>query len=102
MEAIRREGLGEHWPRATDADLFLWVSQRRRELFPERGGMDIDEAVRASKDTGRKGAAKSQTDAMKSRLLACPTGHGVMGSGGTSCLHAWQPGANYFAHRRQA
>ena len=23
VEATRREGLGEHWPRATDADLFL-------------------------------------------------------------------------------
>ena len=60
VDAIRREALGELWPRATDADLFLWVTQRRRELFPERGGMDIDEAVRASKDTGPKRSVKSR------------------------------------------
>jgi hypothetical protein len=29
------------------------VSQRRRELFPERGGMDIDEAVRAARATSK-------------------------------------------------
>jgi len=31
--------------------LFLWVTQRRRELFPERGGMEADEAVRAARDS---------------------------------------------------
>ena len=35
VEAIRREKLHELWPAATDADLFLWVGQRRRELFPD-------------------------------------------------------------------
>ena len=80
VEAIRRERLGEHWPRATDADLFLWVSQRRRELFPERGGMDIDEAVRASKDTGRKGDVKSRMEAVRSRLPHRPPRGGRGGS----------------------
>jgi hypothetical protein len=36
VDAIHREQLRELWPAATDADLFLWVGQRRRELFPER------------------------------------------------------------------
>jgi hypothetical protein len=49
--AIKREGLWQLFPGATKADLFLWVSQRRRELFPERGGMGIDEAVRAARET---------------------------------------------------
>ncbi|HEV8565329.1 MAG TPA: ParB N-terminal domain-containing protein [Actinomycetota bacterium] len=52
--AIKREGLWDLWPHATKADLFLWVSQRRRELFPDLGGMDIDEAVRAARETSRK------------------------------------------------
>jgi hypothetical protein len=50
VEAIHREGLDEIWPQATEADLFLWVSQRRREMFPERGGLGVEEAVRAAKE----------------------------------------------------
>jgi hypothetical protein len=49
LEAIDRERLHDPWPRATDADLFLWVGQRRRELFPERAeDLDIDGTVRAA------------------------------------------------------
>jgi hypothetical protein len=52
VEAIHREGLSELWPKATDADLFLWVGQRRRELFPERPDeMDIEGTVRAARET---------------------------------------------------
>jgi hypothetical protein len=55
VEAIHREGLTELWPTATDADLFLWVGQRRRELFPERtDDLDIEGAVRAARDTTPK------------------------------------------------
>jgi hypothetical protein len=48
LEAIHAEGLNEHWPSATDADLFLWVGQRRRELFPERDDLGIVDGVRAA------------------------------------------------------
>jgi hypothetical protein len=52
VETIHREGLNDHWPRATDADLFLWVGQRRRELFPERtDDLDIEGSVRAAHET---------------------------------------------------
>ncbi len=51
MQAIKREGLWELFPKATKGDLFVWVTQRRRELFPERGGMVTDRAVRAARDT---------------------------------------------------
>lgn len=52
IEAIQREGLRELWSRATDADLFLWVGQRRRELFPERSeDLDIEGTVRAAVET---------------------------------------------------
>ncbi len=54
VEAIHRESLHEHWPRATDADLFLWVGQRRRELFPERDHLGIEDGVRAAhEEAGR-------------------------------------------------
>ena len=56
VEAIKREGLWDLFPEATKADLFLWVTQRRRELFPERGGMETEEAVRAARDTRPKPA----------------------------------------------
>jgi len=51
-EAIHREGLHELWPKATDADLFLWVGQRRRELFPEHDELDLEDGVRAARDAG--------------------------------------------------
>jgi hypothetical protein len=54
VEAIRREALLQLWPRATEADLFLWVSAHRRELFPERGGMPVEEVVRSAKAAGAK------------------------------------------------
>jgi hypothetical protein len=46
VEAIREERLSEAFPRATEADLFLWLHQRRRGLFPERGSMPVEDAVR--------------------------------------------------------
>ncbi|HSJ49939.1 MAG TPA: ParB/RepB/Spo0J family partition protein [Actinomycetota bacterium] len=55
VEAIHREGLTTLLPRATDADLFLWVGQRRRELFPEHTDeLDIDGTVRAALDSAPK------------------------------------------------
>jgi ParB-like nuclease domain len=54
VEVIRREGLHDLWPKATDADLFLWVGQRRRELFPERDDLGIEEGVRAARETEDK------------------------------------------------
>ncbi len=53
VEAIHREGLHELWPRATHADLFLWVGQRRRELFPERDDLGIEEGVRVARERAR-------------------------------------------------
>jgi hypothetical protein len=57
VDAIRREGLLELYPSATEGDLFLWVYQRLLELFPERGGVGYEDAIRAGKDerppTGR-------------------------------------------------
>lgn len=50
LVTIRSEQLHELFAGATDADLFLYVWQRRRSLHPERGGMTWEEAVRASKD----------------------------------------------------
>jgi hypothetical protein len=54
LEAIERARLRDLWPRATDADLFLWVGQRRRELFPEIAeDLDIDGTVRAAVESTR-------------------------------------------------
>lgn len=55
VRAIHDEGLAELWPSATDADLFLWVGQRRRELFPERtDDLDMQKAVRVARETSEK------------------------------------------------
>lgn len=64
VETIHREGLQDHWPEATDADLFLWVGQRRRELFPERtDDLDIEGSVRAAHETAPKPRRRPRSDA---------------------------------------
>jgi hypothetical protein len=45
VAAIRREGLDRAYPDATEADLFLCVWQRRRELMPETGCRPLEEAA---------------------------------------------------------
>lgn len=49
VEAIRREGLPDLQPGYTDGDRFLWVWQRRRALFPEHGGMTLEDTVRLAR-----------------------------------------------------
>jgi hypothetical protein len=48
LAAIHREDLVSMIP-GTEGDLFLWVYQRRQALFPEHGGMTMEEAARRSK-----------------------------------------------------
>ncbi|MDP9341964.1 MAG: hypothetical protein M3Q23_07645 [Actinomycetota bacterium] len=48
--AIHNAGLFELFPRAREGDLFLWVQQRRRELFAEHGRRSFEEDVRAIRD----------------------------------------------------
>jgi hypothetical protein len=73
VEAIGRERLLEAFPRCTEADLFLWVWQRRRAIFPETGGMSLEDTVRSvGRQEGRRlgtrarRAAKRQADWMSS------------------------------------
>jgi ParB-like nuclease domain len=52
VEAIHLEKLHELWPAATDADLFLWVGQRRRELFPEvTDDLGVEGDVKLARET---------------------------------------------------
>jgi hypothetical protein len=46
LEAIRAERLGESCESATEADLFLIVYRRRRELVPDCGCTGLDDAAR--------------------------------------------------------
>ncbi len=43
--SIRAEGLSDLFPEATEGDLFLWVQQRRRLMYPERGDTPFHEAA---------------------------------------------------------
>lgn len=54
VEAIRRGGLHELFPRATDGDLYLWLEQRRTSLIPERGGLPIEEVAREVAEAERR------------------------------------------------
>ncbi|MGH2698351.1 MAG: hypothetical protein ACRDJL_04025 [Actinomycetota bacterium] len=49
VNAIRYEKLHETFPRATEADLYLLVHQRRLALFPERGYVSMEDMARELK-----------------------------------------------------
>ena len=53
VAAIRREGLDRAYPEATEADLFLCVWERRRELMPDLGCQPLEEATRRVAADGR-------------------------------------------------
>lgn len=63
IEAIRSEGLPEVFEGWTEADMFLWVWQRRRALFPELGVMTLQEAARHARE------AKGKSSGLKPRRL---------------------------------
>lgn len=77
--AIRQERLLEAFPRCTEADLFLWVWQRRRAIFPERGGMTLEDTVRSvSEQQGRRLGLRARRAA--SRLRGGSHGDGEVAS----------------------
>ncbi len=72
IAAIRRERLLEAFPRQTEGDLFLWVWQRRRVVFPEHGGMSLEDTIRSvSEREGRRLGLRARRAA--SRLVPSAT-----------------------------
>jgi hypothetical protein len=49
IETIKQEGLGEVIENHTEADLFLWVYERRQSLFAEYGELGLEDVVRREK-----------------------------------------------------
>ena len=66
VEAIRAEKLEEMFPHATEGDLFLYVYQRRRTLFPERGAIPFEQAVHIAGQE-RRDSARTRPPAIKPR-----------------------------------
>jgi hypothetical protein len=58
VEAIRAEGLHEAHPGHTDADFFLCVYYRRRELYPEVGCVPLSETAKRIADDARRGSGR--------------------------------------------
>jgi hypothetical protein len=52
VEAVRRAGLPAAFPYKTEADLFLWVYERRRDLRAFAPAADFDDAARYARDEG--------------------------------------------------
>lgn len=50
VDAIRNEGLADLFPRATPADLFLWVQHHRLDLFAEHGERSLQDDIRTLRD----------------------------------------------------
>jgi hypothetical protein len=59
-EAIRQEGIECVCPSPTEADLFLWLEERRRELLVEATGAGLEDVVRqVARERGKRGRASS-------------------------------------------
>jgi hypothetical protein len=59
IAAIRAEGLDRAFPGATEADLFLCVWQRRRELVPDLGCRPLEHATRELVEERRRRTGRS-------------------------------------------
>lgn len=46
LDALTKEGMRAAFSDATEADLFLWIYQRRQALFPEHGRLSLEETAR--------------------------------------------------------
>jgi hypothetical protein len=68
VEAIRAEGLDRAYPGATDADFFLCVYYRRRELKPEAGCLPLAETARRMREDAGRGGGRLR------RLVAAAAG----------------------------
>jgi hypothetical protein len=58
VEAIRAEGLHELHPGHTDADFFLCVYYRRRELYPEVGCVPLSDTAKRMAEDARRGRGR--------------------------------------------
>ena len=58
VEAIRAENLHDLHPGQTDADFFLCVYYRRRELYPEVGCVPLTETARRMAEDARRGQGR--------------------------------------------
>jgi hypothetical protein len=68
VATIRDQRLLEVFRRGTEADLFLYVWQRRRAVFPERGSMSLEDAVTSvGREEGRRLGVKARRAAGRLR-----------------------------------
>lgn len=58
VEAIRAEGLHDLHPGQTDADFFLCVYYRRRELYPEVGCVPLSETAKRIAEDAKRGRGR--------------------------------------------
>ena len=64
IEALRKSGVAGAFPRSTEADLFLWLEQRRRSILPQRRWVSLEDmAWEAAKEDLSKGPGPLQEDA---------------------------------------
>jgi hypothetical protein len=72
LEAVRKAGLPEAYPVKTEADLFLWIYERRRDLRVENPDADFDAAASHALDEGlrrkdRKVIENEKADGLRPR-----------------------------------
>jgi hypothetical protein len=57
IDALQRAGLTEAFSASTETDLFLWIEERRRTMFVERGPLEIEDVAL---EAGREAKARPQ------------------------------------------
>jgi hypothetical protein len=75
VRKIDEERLLLAFPHTTEADLFLYVWQRRRAIFPETGGLSLEEVVRSlSHQEGRRLGPRARRAASRLTTLGARGG----------------------------
>jgi len=55
VDVIKNEGLSDAFPNNTEGDLFMWIYERRRSLFPHHGPLALTDVIRKEVRAARRG-----------------------------------------------
>ena len=76
VEAARGAGLFELFPAATEGDLYLWLQERRRALYPRHGPISNEEVARLARQEEERARRKPLIETVKTPLRRARRGGG--------------------------
>lgn len=81
VDAARGAGLFDLVPAATEGDLYLWLQERRRALYPRYGPISNEEVASLAKQEEERARRKTLLNTVKKRLPRTPNPRGRKGGG---------------------